>query len=73
LKLRKKGKTIKKILCKIHSEYKGRKNYESSKIRNRKIKEKLLSLAVLNIKLKKIRTYAYLDWSSWFLSKEGRK
>jgi hypothetical protein len=26
-----------------------------------------------NSKTKKIRTYAYLDWLSWFPSKEGKK
>jgi hypothetical protein len=27
----------------------------------------------LKSKTKKIRTYAYLDWLSWFPSKEGKK
>jgi hypothetical protein len=35
--------------------------------------EKTALTSRLKYHTKRIRTYAYLEWSSWFLSKEGKK
>jgi hypothetical protein len=39
----------------------------------RKIKEETAFISRFKHEIEKMRTYAYLDWSSWSLSKEGRK
>jgi hypothetical protein len=39
----------------------------------KKNKQKTALSGRLKSKTKKIRTYAYLDWLSWFPSKEGKK
>jgi hypothetical protein len=36
-------------------------------------KEKTALISRLKSHSKKIRTYAYLEWLSWFPSKEGKK
>jgi hypothetical protein len=38
-----------------------------------KYEEKTALISRLKSNTKKIRTYAYLEWLSWFLSKEGKK
>jgi hypothetical protein len=39
----------------------------------KKYEEKTALISRLKSHIKKIRTYAYLEWLSWFPSKEGRK